>query len=361
MIHRRFPLSPPLALLLSLSLAACGSAAGKAAEARAPCGAASKAPGLPGRLIETGTTTLDVLAGGRRTPIACVVNTPQYFGHPAFSPDGQRVAFVLSTSPTAGSNDWGDDIYVANADGSAAKPILKRDASGALVTSIIWSPDGTGIIYGYFRAVYNASGSVSNVIYQVRRLDLATGAATTLLDNAAQASLSWDGKQIVYVTYPSGDLSVTALAMANIDGSGAHAILPGLTGFQSYFEPHLSPDGKRLVFAAIGGPVGQAPAPAASGPRALLNSLARLARAAPAAADGSPYEVWVVNLDGSGLHPVANLREDLPYPVWSADGKQILFLGASALYLAQADGSGVRRIDRGVPHGQIDWYQGPAG
>jgi hypothetical protein len=57
------------------------------------------------------------------------------------------------------------------------------------------------------------------------------------------------------------------------------------------------------------------------------------------------------------MHPVANLREDLPYPQWSTDGKQILFLGAAALYLGNADGSGVKQIDKGVAHGQIDWYQ----
>ena len=78
---------------------------------------------------------------------------------------------------------------------------------------------------------------------------------------------------------------------------------------------------------------------------------------APVRADGSPYEVWIANLDGTNIHPVANLREDVPYPLWSADGSQILFLGAAEMYLAGADGSGVKQIDKGVAHGQMDWYQ----
>jgi Tol biopolymer transport system component len=319
-------------------------------------------------LIETGNTSLDVLDAGHRTPIACVINTPQYFGHPAFSPDGQKVAFVLSTSPTSGQQDWGDDVYTANANGAGVKLVLKRDAPGAMITSLVWTPDGDALLFGYFRAVYGETGSVSSVIYQVRRLDLAGGSVSTLVDNASQASISWDGKQIVYVTYPTSDFNVTEIGVAGIDGSDPHTILANLSGFQSYFEPHLSPDGKRLVFAAVGGPVSRAPARPLTRSPSEDNLIARLARPgmsliepAPAAADGSPYEVWVVNLDGSGLHTVANLREDVPYPLWSADGKQILFLGAAALYLAQADGSGVKQIDRGIAHGQMDWYQGPAG
>lgn len=356
-------------------LSACGSVLPGAAGAKAgSCGAFVKAPVLPGKLIETGNTSLDLLEHGQRSPIACVRDTPQYFGHPAFSPDGRRLAFVLSTSPTAGQQDWGDNVYVANADGHDVKLVLQRDAAGVVIDSLAWSPDGTALIYGYFRAVYGSNSQVTSLIYQVRRVSLTDGSVTLLLDNASQPSLSWDGRQIIYVTYPSSDLNVTDLAIAGIDGSSPHAILTSQTGFQSYFAPHLSPDGKRLVFAAIGGPVAGAPrhgTAAAQAPSStstistiagrVMRLVSRWLQPATAQADGSPYEVWVVNLDGSGLHPVANLREDLPFPVWSADGRQILFLGAAALYLAQADGSGVRQIDRGIAHGQIDWYQGPAG
>ena len=264
-----------------------------------------------------------------------------------------------STSPTAGTQDWGDNVYVANADGrDVAGPILQRDAPGVTIHSLAWSPDGTALIYGYFRAVYGSNSQVTSLIFQIRRVGLTDGSVTLLLDNASQPSLSWDGKEIVYITYPSSDLNVTDLAMAGIDGSNPHTILTSQTGFQSYFAPHLSPDGKRLVFAAIGGPVGRAPqertaathAPSPTIAGRVMRLVSGWLEPATAQADGSPYEVWVVNLDGSGLHPVANLREDLPFPLWSADGRQILFLGAAALYLAEADGSGVNAIDRGIVH-----------
>ena len=80
--------------------------------------------------------------------------------------------------------------------------------------------------------------------------------------------------------------------------------------------------------------------------------------AATAEADGSPYQVWIANLDGSDLRTISNLREDLPYPIWAANGQSILFLGAGGLYTANADGSNLKRIGAGVPHGEVAWYQG---
>lgn len=356
--------SPFLVLLSVLSvglLLDCsggrGTAAPSAADAgrASTCASTSAAPLLPGKLLETGNKTIDLWDHGRRTPIACASNATTFFGHPTFSPDGQTIAYSVSTVPTGQGQDWGDDIYTANADGSASRLILQHDAAGVLIDSLAWSQDGSALIFGYFRAVYDSTGRFTTAIYQVNRLTLAGGTVTTLLKDASQASLSWDGKQIVYVSYPSSDYNISALAIANSDGSGAHTLLSNQAGFQGYFAPHLSPDGKQVVFAAIGGPVGRGPHPYPA-PR-TLQSLARRFAVPRAEADGSPYEVWVANLDGSNLHPVANLREDLPYPLWSSDGKQILFLGAAALYLANANGSEVKQIDKGVAHGQIDWLQ----
>jgi Tol biopolymer transport system component len=362
-----------LLVVLCLALTACSSARLPAQGSRgnASCGPSEAAPLLPGKLLETGNATLELWERGHRTPIACVRNAPIYFTHPVFAPDGKAFAYVTSTAPTTLAQDWGDDIYTANTDVSGARLVLKHDAPGAQIDSLAWAPDGQSLIYGAFRVQYDSAGRTASAIYAINRFDLSTGAITTLIHNASQASVSPDGKYLVFVSYPSSDLSVSALAVADLDGSNPHQILKGQNGFQSFFAPHLSPDGASVVFAAIGGPLTGSRAPASHTPpgqspgtitppaRALQRIWERSKRvfAPGASADGSPYEVWVARLDGSAIHPVANLREDLPYPQWSADGKQILFLGAAALYLANADGSGTKQIDKGVAHGQIDWYQ----
>ncbi len=59
--------------------------------------------------------------------------------YPAWSPDGTKIAFDHITS---GSNNW--DIWVMNADGSGARPLI---ASAATEQGAAWSPDGKTIAY----------------------------------------------------------------------------------------------------------------------------------------------------------------------------------------------------------------------
>ncbi|HTE83246.1 MAG TPA: hypothetical protein VK821_00770, partial [Dehalococcoidia bacterium] len=275
-------------------------------------------PLLPGSLLLTGNATIELWEHGRRTPIACVRNTPTYFSHPVFAPNGKSIAYVMSTAPTSLAQDWGDDIYIANPDASGARLAFRHEAPGAQIDSLAWAPDGRALIYGSFRVLYDGAGRSATASYSINRLASASGAVSPLIANASQAAVSPDGKRLVYVSYPSSDFNISALSVANLDGSDAHLILNGQNGFQSFFAPHLSPDGARVVFAAVGGPLPGAKAPQPYNPqRSLILSPSReapqniksaLARVlAPSAlADGSPYELWIANLDGTGMHTVAN-------------------------------------------------------
>jgi TolB protein len=64
-----------------------------------------------------------------------------YGEYPAWSPDGRKIAFD-HLDFASGSTDW--DIWVMNADGSHARPLI---ASGALEQGPAWSPDGRTIAY----------------------------------------------------------------------------------------------------------------------------------------------------------------------------------------------------------------------
>src|SRR5207247_11024943 len=61
---------------------------------------------------------------------------PAWDGDPAWSPDGQRIAF-------SSQRDGSTDIYVMNADGSG----LRRVTAGPFDQQPAWSPDGARIVF----------------------------------------------------------------------------------------------------------------------------------------------------------------------------------------------------------------------
>lgn len=338
----------------------CGAGRSGSGSGNAPSG---PAPAVAGKLLETGETTLDLVNGGRRTSIACAPGDTSYFEYPAFAADGSRIAYVLATTPTAQGQDWGNDLYSAGLDGSNAKLVYRHDAPGALADFLSWTPDDEGLIFGYSRALYDSQGHYTRSINRIDRLDLATGALSTLIENASQPTLAWDGRQMVYVALAQDGQQT--LMIANLDGSSTRTLALNNAGFQTIFAPELSPDGQRIVFAAIGGPSAGSVAPVGSrglGPgQSVLAMLGRLAASrlqpASAQADGTPYQIWVASLDGTNLHVISGLREDVPFTLWSADGKSLLILGSAALYTAGSDATSLKKIDYGVPHGEIAWYQ----
>jgi len=314
------------------------------------------APAIAGKVLETGESTLDLISGGRRTSIACAPSVTSFFVYPAFAPNGQQIAYVLATTPTGPGQDWGNDIYVADPDGAKSRMVFRHDAPGVTIDFLSWAPDGLGLIFGYNHPLYDRQGHPAGIMNRIDRLNLADGTNTTVLNDASQPALSRDGKSLVYVGV-SGNGAQT-LSIANLDGTEAHALTINQAGFQSFFAPELSPDSKDLVFAAIGGP--------RSAPNASMAAPAEAGDESPigrwlapdeAEADGTPYQIWLAGLDNGSLHAIAGLREDIPFSLWSADGKSLLILGSGALYTANGDGSNLRKIDNGIPHGEIAWNQ----
>ncbi len=117
------------------------------------------------------------------------------------------------------------------------------------------------------------------------------------------------------------------------DGSGARELIGG-EAFQGFYAPRFSPDAKQVVVAAIGGPeTDQQGIPIAASAPALIDRLLGLLEPPTAEAHGLPWDLWVINADGSGLRRLTNFREDLPMASFSPDGKQIAVLGAGGIYL----------------------------
>ncbi len=277
-----------------------------------------------------------------------------YAEYPTFSPDGSRIAFVAITpAPVTATLPLPTSaLYVMNADGSGLKP-LWQPAQG-LLGLFTWAPDGKSIYV-------NSNGVQTGKVdpnggrqLAVVRLDVATGAIQPLLTDVLDPTLSRDGKQLAYLKL-SADGYTMALTIAASDGSNPREIISG-TDFQGFYAPRFSPDGKQMIVAGIGGPeTDQQGNPIKASAPSALDRLLGLFEPTTAEAHGLPWDLWIVNTDGSGLRRLTHFSEDLPMTAFSPDGKQVAVMGLGGIYLMAPDGSQLRKIDAVCDHGGLDW------
>ena len=118
--------------------------------------------------------------------------------YPAFSPDGQRLAFASRRS-----GHW--NLYVLSADGQIAQLTDHPAYDGAPA----WSPDGTKIAFESMR-----SGDLD-----VWVVDLSGGDPVNLTPNspAADCDPVWspDGQQVAFTSWRFGDADILALDLAS--------------------------------------------------------------------------------------------------------------------------------------------------
>ncbi len=225
--------------------------------------------------------------------------------HPAWSPDGTRVAFAAPA-------DGHDEIDVMNADGSAPTR-LTHTKTGA--SSPAWKPDGKQIAYVTFDNnhpeidVMNADGS----------------APTRLIDYAADPAWSPDGKSIAYVF--AGEIY-------KADADGSHPVklttIHAWVGTIDSYDPAWSPDGKSIAFTLY---------------------------------IKAHDTLYVMAADGSNvvrLTPEGDINQRSP--TWSPDGTQIAFSyygsGNDDIFVMAVDGSNSAnptRLTRGYSASQPAW------
>jgi hypothetical protein len=76
----------------------------------------------------------------------------------------------------------------------------------------------------------------------------------------------------------------------------------------------------------------------------------------PARADGLPWDLWLVSVDGVRFQQLTNVGFDSPWPAWSRDGKYIAIFETSGFYVLDVN---QRLISQWRPeggHGVMDWW-----
>jgi TolB protein len=260
-------------------------------------GTVVRAPGSPDNygvyIMNTSGTGLRRLTSG---PARRQYQTPR------LSRDGTKVLFA---SHRIGGTS---QIYVMNSDGSGIIDLSRAPAAND--DHPVWSPDGRRI--AFVRNLYDASGRLDDRsgIYVMN----ADGSRQTQVGNPRDGTPTWspDGRKIALTR--SGGIYVM-----NADGTGAIRLTSSPTGD---FQPAWSPDGRRIAFTRFG----------SSGP--VLS--------------GFLGDIYIMNADGSAQTSLTRTggRGSNLNPVWSPDGRKILFTstrdgdGSQArLYMMNADGS----------------------
>jgi Tol biopolymer transport system component len=300
---------------------------------------------------------------------------PVAYGPPAWSPDGDELAFAQTSTPSgntvnrllvaevttgrmrelmSGSQEepvtakWSPNgHFIAYRASSFRIWVIRPDGRGHRVVgggaNFDWSPDSRRIAYD----TAGNGGAISVV-------DVKTGRRRSVTRRRYHSEPEWspDGARIAFTWRRPDDDSPPKIAVMRPDGSRLTKLAPG-------FAPKWSPNGRRLAFSTQDvGAVSLMNADGTAQRKLAVSGWSVLAASPwflapmPWSPDGRSLLVTrgnsIVVLRLTGRRP-ARLADGY-WPAWSPNGKQIAFAAlrgcGAGVFIMDADGTDLRRLTR---------------
>ena len=222
--------------------------------------------------------------------------------NPAFSPDGQSVAFVRKISVESSDKS---DIYIVPITGGEPTRLTFDNTSFAGLT---WSADGRDIIFSSSRAGASMS---------LWRIPASGGAAERVALDGLDfwfPNISRHGNRLTYVQSTPEDANIYRIELSDTTVS-KNPPTKLIASTRHDGGPQFSPDGRRIAFHSD---------------------------------RSGPLEIWMCDSDGTNLVQLTSLNKRAGSPRWSPDGQQIAFdfygEGKGDVYAISVEGGQPRPI-----------------
>jgi Tol biopolymer transport system component len=287
--------------------------------------------------------------------------------HPAWSPDGQEIAFATGWVARPEARWGGSQVWIVKvATGEKRRLVTK---GGGDATQPQWSPHGHRIAYW---------GSLATAQRDIWTVPAAGGEAVPVTQDPA---IDWDpiwspdGRYLYFSSDRGGSMNLWRIP---IDEKSGRVLGPAeaiTTPSTDSAQISLSRDGRRLVYVQRSATRNVQKiafddrAEKATGEAAWITQGSKLAMSPDVSPrDGSVVfgtlapsqeDIFVVRPDGSGLRQLTDDTYWDRQPRWSPDGRQVAFLsnrsGKFEVWTINQDGSGLRQVTftAGKPNVQL--------
>jgi Tol biopolymer transport system component/DNA-binding winged helix-turn-helix (wHTH) protein len=233
---------------------------------------------------------------------------PDFFGLPAWSPDGKTIACVYGSTELLDGSSPALGLTTFQASDGAERRVI--EARWTDVRQLSWLPDGSGLVLSATEAELSPA--------QIWTLSFPSGEmrrVTNDLNTYLGASVTADGSALVTV---QTDRVPNVWVAAGGDAARARQITTGSGKFDGYYGLSWAPDG-RVVYASMA---------------------------------GGGWDIWVMNADGTGQRQLTAGARSNYGPSVSPDGRHVVFVsnragGAFNIWRMDADGSNPLRLTSG--------------